>query len=146
MKVMKGMKAILTLSFAGLVTFSGCQSCAESAVEAASGGEVKIDGSKLPEGFPYGTPEGLVISQGVVQEKAGKKTFAVKGTVTKPAAAVADFYEADLKKHGLTVSRTAVNMGGMNTIVVEGKSATGKFAVSAMEQGGQTLVQMGGDP
>ena len=181
----------IVVGMSSLLAVAGCQSCAESAIEAASGGKVKIDasggtmtvntpegkakiemgnqnggemkvtgtnadgsqlnatfgaGGKMPAGFPLAAMDGLNIMTGGVAEKNGKKSYGVTGQTAKPAAVVADFYEAELKKAGLAVTRNTMNMNGINTIVLEGKTATGKLAVSAMEQGGQTMVQMGGEP
>ncbi|MCC7111846.1 MAG: hypothetical protein IT382_21300, partial [Deltaproteobacteria bacterium] len=70
---------------------------------------------------------------------------AVMGQVQKPAKEVADFYEAELKKLGLKVTRTEATMGPMRTVAVTGEGADRSMNVGANEAGGQTTVTIGGE-
>lgn len=102
-------------------------------------------GAKVPDGFPLAIMDGLTIAQGVVSEKDGKKTYAVMAQTAKPAKAVAEFYEPELKKAGLTVTRADSNMGGMVVIALNGEAGGKSMNVGIQEAGGQTTVTMGGD-
>ena len=71
---------------------------------------------------------------------------AVTGSLAKPALAVAEFYEPELKKVGLAVTKNDMNMGGTLMVTLEGTSADGKKrTVAGTESGGQTMVVIGGD-
>lgn len=101
--------------------------------------------AKLPEGFPLPAFAGMTIVQGGVSTEEGKKSYAVMGQVQKPANEVADFYEAELKKLGLKVTRTEATMGPMRTVAVTGEGADRSMNVGANEAGGQTTVTIGGE-
>lgn len=101
--------------------------------------------AKMPEGFPLPAFAGMNVVQGAVSTENGKKTYAVMGQVQKPAKEVADFYEAELKKLGLKITRDDVSMGPMHTIAVTGEGADRRMSVNVNEAGGQTTIAMGGD-
>lgn len=102
-------------------------------------------GAKAPDGFPLPIMDGLGVMQGAVTEKDGKKSYAVMAQTQKPAKAIADFYEPELKKAGLTVTRSDSNLGGMVIIALNGEGGGRTMNVAVQEAGGQTTVTMGGD-
>lgn len=101
--------------------------------------------AKAPDGFPLPIIGGMTVMQGAVQDQAGKKTYMVMGQVDKPAKAVADFYEPELKKAGLKVTRTDSNLGGMVITMLEGEGGGHKLSVAVQEAAGKSTVTMGGD-
>ena len=102
-------------------------------------------GAKVPDGFPLRIIDGLTITHSTVQDKDGKKSYAVMGQVQKPAKVVADFYEPELKKAGLKVTRTETNLGGMVMLALAGEGGGHNLSVALQESKGQTIVTIGGD-
>lgn len=102
-------------------------------------------GAKVPDGFPLAVIDGLTVTHSTVQDKDGKKSYALMGQVQKPAKAVADFYEPELKKAGLKVTRTETNLGGMVMLALAGEGSGHNLTVALQESNGQTTVTIGGD-
>lgn len=101
--------------------------------------------AKVPDGFPLPVMDGISVVQGVVGDKDGKKSYAVMGTVAKPAKEVADFYDSAMKKAGLTVTRSEANLGGMVMLSLAGEGGGHKMGVAIQEAKGQTTITFGGE-
>lgn len=74
----------------------------ESIIEGATGGDIDLGGSSLPEGFPAEVPlyEGEIVYGIAIGDAAGK---AFNVTVKVPAAAAADAIRAQLEGAGFTL-------------------------------------------
>lgn len=101
--------------------------------------------AKAPDGFPLPMMDGISVVQGAVSDKDGKKSYAVMGTTAKPAKDVAAFYEPELKKAGLTVTRSETNLGGVVMLALSGEGGGHKMGVAMQEAKGQTTVTFGGE-
>ncbi len=101
--------------------------------------------AKAPDGFPLPMMDGLNVVQGAVSDKGGKKSYAVMGTTAKSAKDVAAYYEPELKKAGLTVTRSETNLGGVVMLALSGEGGGHKLGVAMQEAKGQTTVTFGGE-
>ncbi|OGQ24568.1 MAG: hypothetical protein A2138_16390 [Deltaproteobacteria bacterium RBG_16_71_12] len=123
----------------GVATITG-QNADGTKFNAAFGADAKV-----PDGFPLPVMDGIKVMQGVVGDKNGKKSYAIMGTIAKPAKEVADFYDAAMKKAGLTVTRSEANLGGMVMLSLSGEGGGHKMGLVVQEAKGQTNVTFGGE-
>lgn len=83
-------------------------------------GTAEFGTGKVPEGFPLKVIDGAKVESGMKSQGAKGEVFTLMATVAKESAAIADFYEADLKAKGFKIERVQ-NPAMANLIVLSGK-------------------------
>lgn len=102
------------------------------------------DSGKLPEGFPLAMPPGAKIEGSSSAKSDGKTSFTVSAIIKTEIAALADFFEKEIKAEGIAdVSRIESNNDGTVDIALSGQLEKKSVWVTLTKASDNDFVEIG---